>query len=160
MIFAAIGTQNLPFDRLLIRIDELVESGFIQEEVFAQIGHSPYEPKRYRFERMIPPPRFDGYLDRCDIFLSHGGTGSLVGALKRGKRVVAVPRLRKYGEHVDDHQTEIISLFEESGLLIAAREMDDLEGALRRVRSFVPRPFVGNRQTILKIIEDFIENGF
>lgn len=42
MIFVTIGTQKFPFDRLLKKIDELIESGFIKEKVIAQVGNSAY----------------------------------------------------------------------------------------------------------------------
>ena len=34
-----------------------------------------------------------------------------------GKKVVAVPRLKKYGEHVDDHQKEIIEEFDRERII-------------------------------------------
>lgn len=42
MIFITLGSQKFQFNRLLKALDDLVEEGAIQEEVFAQIGYSDY----------------------------------------------------------------------------------------------------------------------
>jgi len=36
--------------------------------------------------------------------------GAIIGAIKKGKKVIAVPRLAKCGEHVDDHQVQLVFL--------------------------------------------------
>ena len=45
MIFLPVGTHEQPFDRLIKAIDEFVEEGVIQQEVFMQIGYATYFPK-------------------------------------------------------------------------------------------------------------------
>lgn len=42
MIFVTTGSQKFQFNRLLQKIDLLIEEGMIREEVFAQIGVSDY----------------------------------------------------------------------------------------------------------------------
>ena len=43
MIFVTTGSQKFQFNRLLQKIDLLIEEGMIREEVFAQIGVSDYQ---------------------------------------------------------------------------------------------------------------------
>jgi UDP-N-acetylglucosamine transferase subunit ALG13 len=43
----------------------------------------------------------------ADFVISHAGIGSLIMASRLGKQLLLVPRLRKYGEHYDDHQLQI-----------------------------------------------------
>ena len=45
MIFVTLGSQKFQFNRLLRKIDDLVEEGVITEEVFAQTGASDYLPR-------------------------------------------------------------------------------------------------------------------
>ena len=45
MIFVTLGSQKFQFDRLLRKIDELIDIGVITDEVFAQIGASTYIPQ-------------------------------------------------------------------------------------------------------------------
>jgi UDP-N-acetylglucosamine transferase subunit ALG13 len=157
LIFVALGTQDLPFNRLLRAMDDLVASGAVSEPVFAQTGFSDYAPVHYSYNNMMPFDDFARKLQECDIFVSHGGTGSLVQGLKLGKRVVAAARLRKYGEHVDDHQQEIIRVFSDAGLLIPVYEMEELGAAIERARTFAPKPFETRRGELFALLERFIE---
>ena len=104
MIFVTTGSQKFQFNRLLQKIDLLIEEGMIREEVFAQIGVSDYQPKHYEYCRFLDREGFTGKLRECRMVITHGGTGVIIGAVKQGKKVIAVPRLASYGEHVDDHQ--------------------------------------------------------
>ena len=55
MIFVTLGSQKFQFDRLLKKLDELVEEGVIREEITAQIGASTYLPKHFPYVRFIEP---------------------------------------------------------------------------------------------------------
>jgi UDP-N-acetylglucosamine transferase subunit ALG13 len=78
-------------------------------------------------------------LRNADIVVCHGGTGSLITALREGCRVVAMPRLYELGEHYDDHQAEITGSFAQRGLVAVARSEAELEEALKAVRSRQPQ---------------------
>lgn len=158
MILVALGTQDLPFDRLLAQVDKLVEEGVIQEEVLAQTGFSTYRPRHYVGKSMMPFAEFDQLLDSCRFLIAHGGTGTLVGALKKGKKVIASPRLQKYGEHVDDHQTEIIGALAEAGMLLRVDEMEDLAAAVRDIEDFEPKPYVSTKHNLIELLRNFVEN--
>ena len=111
MIFITLGSQKFQFDRLLKAVDDLVERGVITEDVFAQSGYSTYVPRHYPTKAFLNREEFTQMQDRADIVITHGGTGAIIGAVKKGKKVIAVPRLAKYGEHVDDHQLQITLQF-------------------------------------------------
>ncbi len=76
--------------------------------------------------------------------------------ITKGKKVIAVPRLEKYKEHVNDHQKEIVELFNEKGYIIGIAGVEQLEQALEKVKSFKPKQYIRNNKKMLKIIEDFI----
>ncbi|MDR0886338.1 MAG: beta(1,3)galactosyltransferase EpsH [Clostridiales Family XIII bacterium] len=159
MILVALGTQKLQFNRLLIQLDELVENGTIREEIFAQIGYSTYMPKHYPYATMLSYEEFDAYLQQADIVIAHGGTGTLVTALKSGKKVIAAPRLKKYGEHVDDHQKQIIEMFEQSDMLIEVDDMDLLGKAVADIETFHPHLFESRKNDMLNLIGTYLETG-
>jgi UDP-N-acetylglucosamine transferase subunit ALG13 len=64
----------------------------------------------------------------------HGGTGSLITALRQGCHVIAMPRLSELAEHYDDHQSEITEAFVQRGLILAANDIAALRGALADAR--------------------------
>ena len=78
-----------------------------------------------------------------------------MGALKRGKKVIAVPRLAEYGEHVDDHQLQLVERFKELDLIYACEDMD-LEKALKVVNNHRYKKYNSNTETIIRSLEKFI----
>ena len=126
LIFVCVGSREYQFNRLLKKIDELIEQKIIVDDVFAQIGQSTYLPKYYRYKRFLSSEEFKGKQKEADLIISHAGTGALMSALKLEKKVIAVPRLEKFGEHTDDHQIQIASVLEESNYLKSVTNLDQL----------------------------------
>ena len=62
MIFVCVGSREYQFDRLLIKIDQLVKEEAITDTIFAQIGQSNYIPKYYEYKRFIPVNEFKKYI--------------------------------------------------------------------------------------------------
>lgn len=152
MIFVTLGSQKFQFNRLLKAVDEIKTD----EEIFAQIGYSDYKPVNYKYKEFMDRDEFSAVMDRADIVITHGGTGAIIGAVKKGKKVIAVPRLAKYGEHVDDHQIQLIGQFKELDLIYACEDMN-LEKALKVVKNTTFKKYKSNTQTIIKSLEEFIE---
>lgn len=157
MIFITLGSQKFQFDRLLKAVDELVERGVITEEVFAQSGYSTYEPKYYAFKPFLDRDEFAEKQDMADVVITHGGTGAIIGAVKKGKKVIAVPRLEKYGEHVDDHQLQLIGQFKEQNLIFGLNDTKELEWAILNVYKHEFASYLSNTQRIIESIEEFIQ---
>ena len=157
MIFVTLGTQKFQFNRLLKKLDEIVENGNIKDEIFAQIGYSDYKPKNYKYKDFIDREQFKEIMAKSDIVIAHGGTGAIITAVKNGKKVIAIPRLAKYGEHVDDHQIQLVTEFESSGIISAVYDLDKLEEELLTIRDKQFRPYKSNTDKIVESIEDFIK---
>lgn len=151
MIFITLGSQKFQFNRLLKAVDELN----LKEEIFAQIGYSDYIPKNFKYKRFMDRNEFSSYINKSNVIITHGGTGAIMGALKKGKKVIAVPRLSEYGEHVDDHQLQIIEEFKELNLLYSCEDMD-IEKALNIVKIKDFKKYKSNTETIINSIENFI----
>ena len=101
----------------------------------------------------------DEIKEKADLVITHGGVGSIVMALKMGKKVIAVPRLSAFGEHINDHQIQIVDSFDKQDFLIGVTELDDLEEALNKAKTFKPKHFKSETDHMIKIIEDFIDNN-
>ena len=134
-IFITLGSQKFQFNRLLIAVDKLCEKKIIcGEDVFAQIGYSDYVPQNYRYNNFLDREEFSMEMGKADIVITHGGTGAIIGAVKKEKKVIAVPRLAKYGEHVDDHQLQLIKQFDDLNLICPCRDTDELAEAIETVK--------------------------
>ncbi|MBH1939367.1 beta(1,3)galactosyltransferase EpsH [Mobilitalea sibirica] len=157
MIFVTLGSQKFQFNRLLIAIDKLVQNNLITDKVFAQIGFSDYIPKNFEFTQFLNRDKFIETLNNCNIVITHGGTGTIITAVKLGKKVIGVPRLVKYSEHVDDHQIQIIDQFDNMGLICGCIDCD-LESKLSSLASRNFKLYQSNTFTIIKAIDSFIKN--
>lgn len=156
MIFVTLGSQKFQFNRLLKAVDQMIEEGVIEEEVFAQTGYSDYIPRNYSFKQFLDRDEFALYTQKADVVITHGGTGAIIGAVKAGKKVIAVPRLAKYGEHVDDHQLQIVKQFEESRMICECLDCERIGEALTYVKAAEFKTYDSNTKTIINSIEKFI----
>lgn len=159
MIFITLGSQKFQFNRLLKKMDELIDQGVVQDKVFAQIGASDYIPKNYEYKDYLDRDEFARMTEQCDVFVTHGGTGAIVGALKNEKKVIAVPRLAKYGEHVDDHQVQLLKQFGNMEMIVACADVNELEEALYKAEQIVVRPYISNTNKIIGNIELYLNEN-
>jgi UDP-N-acetylglucosamine transferase subunit ALG13 len=137
LLFATVGA-TLPFDRLVNSVAELKARGLIPEQVIAQVGIGGASPDGLEVVETLPFEEMQRLLRDADLVVCHGGTGSLITALREGCRVVAVPRLFELGEHYDDHQAEITTAFAQRGLISVALTPEDFPRALEEARAREP----------------------
>lgn len=157
MIFVTLGSQKFQFNRLLKEIDKLVQERKIVEEVFAQTGYSDYEPKNYKYKNFLDRDEFSSLMSKCDKVITHGGTGAIIGAVKKRKKVIVVPRLKKFEEHVDDHQLQITNEFEKLKFIKSSKDIGELEVLLNNIDEFEFKEYKSNTENIINEISKFIE---
>lgn len=108
MIFVTVGTHEQQFNRLIKEIDRLKEENLIQDEVFIQTGYSNYVPKYCKWEKLISYEKMNQFIEKADVIITHGGPATFMAVIAKGKNPIVVPRLKKFGEHVNDHQLEFV----------------------------------------------------
>lgn len=145
MIFVMLGTQKEPFTRLL----DYIENSKIQQEVIAQVGYTKYNSKKINTVSFFSTEEIEKYIKRADIIITHGGTGSILTALKHNKKVIACARLKKYGEHVDDHQKELVGTFCKEGYILEIDEKKSLDNILVKLSNFHPKEYVSNTNSFI-----------
>lgn len=151
MIFLTVGTQ-FPFDRLVKAVDEAIGQNLIDEGLVAQIGESLYRPRNFKSVKFLEKRLFDKWMQKASKVISHAGMGSITTALDKTKPLLVMPRLRRYGEAVNDHQLHIARKFEQNGYLLAAYEVGELPAKIEKLKSFVPE----KRQTQAKAVAERI----
>lgn len=141
LLFATVGA-TLPFERLTRLVLDAKRSGLLPEEVILQTGEGAgaVEPvPGVTIRETLPFDEVRDVLARADLVVCHGGTGSLITALREQCRVIAVPRRFDLGEHYDDHQAEITEAFVARGLIDVADNDAGFAEALARARARTPR---------------------
>ena len=157
MILVMLGTQNNSFYRLLKEIDKLIDKKIIKEEVVVQAGYTKYDSKNMKILDFIPREELEKLEENANYIITHGGVGSIITSLQKNKKVIAIPRLHQYGEHVNDHQKEIVKKFNETGNIIGIERVEELENAIKMVEKFEPKQYKRNNKKMLEIIENFID---
>lgn len=156
MIFVTLGTQDKDFSRLLKAIDREIEKGTIKEKVIVQAGHTKYESKNMEIFDLIPTDEFNEIIEKCDLLITHGGVGNILSAIKRGKPVIAAARLKKFKEHTNDHQKQIIGEFTKQGYILELKDFGKLGKMIEKAKTFKAKKFKSNTKNFIKLLEDYI----
>ncbi len=156
MIFVTLGTQQIPFTRIMQMLDELIVQENVKDEVVVQAGYTDYETKNFKCVKFLKEEEFQQYIAKATIIITHAGSGALFSSIKSGKKVIAVARLCKYGEMIDDHQTELTRKLAEEGYILDGT--NSLVDAWKKIGSFIPRKndFVC---TIPQVLENIFSNN-
>ena len=163
MIFVTVGSRNYPFDRLFEELDKLYDEGIIKDKIFAQIGTSKYIPKNYEYKDFIDRDEFINKIKESSFVISHGGSGSIMTALREGKKVIAVTRLEKYGEHINDHQIQNNEALGDLGYVLPVYDMKDLKDAIIKVQEGtdnLKKWKNENPNAIIDMIDEFIQKNW
>lgn len=164
LIFVTVGSRNYQFNRLFKKLDQLYDDGILKEPMFAQIGTSTYKPKHFKYKDFITQEEFEQKIKEADIVVSHGASGSIMKALNAGKKVIAVTRLEKYNEHINDHQIQNNEAFSSNGyVLMADLELNDLKECFKKIYDGTDglKPWENKDPlAIVKMIDRFIEENW
>lgn len=157
MIFVTLGTQDKSFERLLKDIQKQIDLENIKEKVVVQAGFTKFDSKDMEIFDLISMDEFDRLMNECDLLITHGGVGSIISGLKKNKKVIAVARLAKYKEHMNDHQKQIVDNFSEAGYILKYDENDDLKEILDKIKTFKPKKYVSNTDNMIKLVTEKID---
>ena len=157
MIFVTLGTQDKSFKRLLKAVDKAIENKEIKEKVIVQAGYTKYKSNNMEIFDLCGPRKFNEYLKDANLVITHGGVGSILGALKHNKVVIAAPRLSKYKEHTNDHQKEIVSEFSKEGYILELKDFSELGKLVKESKKFTPKKYTSNNKKLVNRIENYIE---
>lgn len=158
MILVTLGTQDKPFKRLLLAIQKEIDNGNIKDEVVVQAGCTKFESKQMKIFDLIPTDEFSKLVEKCDILITHGGVGSIITGLKNNKKVIGAARLKKFGEHTNDHQLQILENFDQEKYIIYLKDLDKLNDALKKAKSFKPRKYSSNTHSMIDLLVDYIDS--
>lgn len=127
MIFVTVGMHTQSFHRLIQAMDDYAAT--TSEQVVMQIGHSSYIPRHCEWFQFASYQEMQRWSKEARVVVSHGAT-SILTALQQGTPVVAVPRERRFNEHIDDHQVEFAEALAAAGWITSSRDVEDLDSIL------------------------------
>lgn len=131
MIYVTVGTHEQPFNRLVRCVDGLKGNGIIEEEVVIQNGFSDCEIKHCRHKELFTQQEVAENYSNARIIIMHGGPSTMIESIRDGKIPIVVPRQKKYGEHINDHQLEFCrAVSKRYNNIILIENIDELENAI------------------------------
>lgn len=146
MIFVTVGTNEAPFDRLLVALPS-----FPGQEVLVQHGASSVRPEGATCVSSLPYEEVVGAMRRADVVITHAGVGSVLTALTAGKRPVIVPRLKRFGEAVDDHQLEFARQMASTGMATVVEDPALLHGTVMEASESTPAEIAPSRRLVAEL---------
>ena len=156
MIFVALGTQKFQMNRLLEALDQLKQQKVIQEEIYAQTGCSTYQPLTYSGSSFLNGNDFLQKIWESEIVITHSGVGTIMKALNADKKVIVVPRLSEYGEHVDNHQVQIAEAFSSMNLIFMCMNLKELPELLKKIRTHHFNKYLSGNDRIVNEINHYL----
>jgi UDP-N-acetylglucosamine transferase subunit ALG13 len=159
MILVTLGTQDKEFTRLLKAIDREIDNGNIKDEVIVQAGFTKYKSNNMKIFDLIEPDEFEKLIRDCDLLITHGGVGSILSGISNHKKVIAAARLKKYKEHTNDHQKQIVEEFVNRGYILELKDFDKLAEVIKQAETFKPKELKSNNKKFVKLIEDYIDDN-
>lgn len=117
MILVTVGTHDQGFDRLVRSMDQLASQ--FDERVIIQRGSSTYQPRFAEHFRFTTGQKMAGLTQVARVVVSHAAAGTIILSLNYDKPLVLVPRLRKLGEVLDDHQLELAKVLDDAKMAVA-----------------------------------------
>ncbi len=158
MILVLLGTFPLQFQRPLIELEKLLKDGIISDKVIVQNGHTKFESKFMTFRPFMSLEELLSYYAEADLIITQGGTGSILKGFKANKKIIAIARLAKNEESVDDHQLELVNEFESRNYLIGWHEGDKLQDLIHKAENFKPVPYKSSNESIVNYLIEYIDS--
>jgi beta-1,4-N-acetylglucosaminyltransferase len=153
LIFVTVGMHYQGFERLIRKMDEIAP--VLNEEVVMQIGSTKYAPKNSQAFEFLDNAKMYEYYNKSSLIISHGGAGTILEALAAQKPLIVVPRLKRYGEVIDDQQDELASALSEKGLAAIVYDVEKLTSTISQMRK---NEFLGYKSS--KDLIHFLERSF
>lgn len=157
MILVALGTQDKTFPRLIQAVEKQIDLKNIKEEVIVQAGSTKYEANKMKILDLIPEEEFIQLVKDSSFVITHAGESNIRMGLNFNKKMIVAPRLKKYGEHVNDHQLQLLEFFADNGYIIPLYDFDKLDEAIKKLDTFKPNTFKSNTNNFIKLLENEIE---
>lgn len=155
-LFVPLGTQKFPFTRLVEILNKLVNEGiYSSEEIVMQASVYEVEPL-FRHYNLIPNEEFNAYINNAEVVITHSGVNSIISCMNLRKNLIIVPRMKCYGEHVDDHQLEIAELMESKFDVIVVRDMSDLQQAIDKAKTHKYKSWSSKNSELIEAVKRVI----
>lgn len=156
IILVITGTSPYRFDRLINEMDNIAKKN--HEEIIIQTGFIDYKIKTAKHFKFLPDKEFTKLYKSARLIISHTGIGSIMTAIRHNKSFIAVPRMKKYRENLDDHQLQIAGEIEKEGIATVLYDIRNLEKLIKSEQVYPIRGFNNPKNILIKKLRKYLIN--
>jgi exopolysaccharide biosynthesis glucuronosyltransferase PssE len=128
VIFVTVGSNaTYRFDRLINALDQLCA-----DDLVVQHGPAPAPEGVKEAHGWLTFDQVLDFMRQADTVIGHAGAGTILCAANMGHIPVVMPRLKRFGETVDDHQAELAVAFERTGRVTVVWDAASLPGVISK----------------------------
>lgn len=154
MIYVTLGTMFLGFDRLVETADAIAaDTG---EQVILQLGNASRYPIHCEWFEFLPREECLEIQRHARVIVGHAGIGTAIDALSVRRPLIVVPRLKRFNEHLNDHQMEIAEAVQRRGWGRMVLDMKDLPAACAHPPE-VPEGYSPNKEPLIAAVKAMVE---
>jgi beta-1,4-N-acetylglucosaminyltransferase len=157
VIFVTVGTHTAPFDRL-IRAADSYATGTL-EEVIIQRGVSQLRTNAARSFDFCDSVQMQGIIRASRVVVCQGAD-TILDVLRAGRPILAVPRLKRYGEVINDHQVDFVRALARRKLILVLEDPESgiAEGIERA--AMLPTPSIPDQPPLSFAMRDLLADWF
>lgn len=152
MIFVTVGTQKQQFTRLI----DYIETAKLKT-VIMQNGYTKYEGTQIKCLGFISPKDMLKYSKKADYVITHAGI-TIIELLEQNKKVLVVPREKRYKEHINNHQFEICEALEKEGYILVAHSEEEFLKKVKEIETFIPKKYAKQDTMFYVKLDSLINN--
>lgn len=156
MIYGTVGTHDSDFGRFVQALDEIAAS--TGEDVLIQTGLSRTLPRHADHFAFKPRGDVLAIQREARVIVCHAGIGSIIDAMKAGKPLIVVPRLKRHGEHNSDHQLDIARAVERRGWGKAVTDIAELASWCAHPPE-AKRDYAPDRDRLIQSVREFVQRA-
>jgi UDP-N-acetylglucosamine--N-acetylmuramyl-(pentapeptide) pyrophosphoryl-undecaprenol N-acetylglucosamine transferase len=116
--FVSLGSHDAPFERLTRMVADAAEAGVLAAPVVVQAGVTPAAHPALDVREYVDAASHRELVASSEVVVCHGGAGVMSAAIRAGRRPLVLARSAAHGEHVDDHQHELVRKLASLGLVV------------------------------------------
>lgn len=133
MVLVLVGTQKQDFSRIF---NEIEKSELLKDEkIIAQSGYTKYDSKKIEMIPFMKREKLVELIKEADCIICHGGVGTIFDSLYEKKKILAVPRLEKFKEHINDHQIEVCRKLSEEGYILYFLDGENFDEKIKLLKN-------------------------
>lgn len=105
----------------------------------------------------LPIEEFNRLIKIAEVIITHSGVNSIITCMNMNKPLIIAPRLKIYGEHVDNHQLEIANLMFQKFGIITLLDFENIKDAIEKAKVTHYNQWISKRDTLINQLKEDLD---